>query len=77
MKNKLGSAMKLLMYLGEINEVFIEEAETTIFPSKKKSSPSVLKYGGIAAGVVGVCASAYFLNKLRTGKKATVVIAAG
>jgi len=72
----LNQSEKLFMYLSEIDDRFITEAETIIpafqITSKKEH---MVKYSTIVAGISGVVAAAYFLTRIRTRRKRTSNIA--
>ena len=76
----LNQAERLFMYLGEIDDNIIAEAEA-ILPAfqatgKKKRVERVVKYSTIVVGISGVVAAAYFLSRIRTKKKRASNIAA-
>lgn len=59
-------AQRLLGYIGEIDESFVEEAEIMVFTPKKKTSKK--KYGTLVAGLSGLAAAAYFISRSRNRK---------
>jgi len=60
--DKIGQAEKLLMYLGEIDDVLIEEAELVTSASHKVVRKRIVHFGAFLA-------VAYFLLKRRRGRR--------
>jgi len=78
----LDRAEKLWMYLGQIDDAFIEEAGEMVSSSEyglgivvpashQVARKRAAKYGATFAGLSSVVAATYFLMRLRSGRKRT------